>query len=135
MNPRTVQVLIQVGIVLLIGVVIFAFYKSYQSGQEAKKQVVEDHRFDKVTVEVTHGIQAGMADQDRVTGIVDNARDDYQRGYRDAKRQEPAIADWANGRVPDRLRELARERREARERSGCIGPRCANDATAKDPSR
>lgn len=71
------------------------------------------------------GVVQGVIDRGE-TGV-NSARSEYQRGYEDAKRNDPTVAPWGAQPVPQRLRDLARQRRLARERLGCAGDGCPDD--------
>lgn len=71
----------------------------------------------------------------QVEVTVRDARNTYQRGYQDAKKNDPATAAFANSAITPRMRELAKARREARERSGCVGSGCPDNDEAQGARR
>ena len=66
------------------------------------------------------------ADEDRgnVDYAVGQGRDAFNHSYEGAKSNEPEVAARSNRPVPDSVRRAFRERRLARERSGCVTSQC-----------
>ena len=77
---------------------------------------------------------SAKADEDRsnVDYAVGQGRDAFRQSYQGAEANEPEVADHASRAVPLSVRRAFRERRLARERSGCVegqcGPRPEEDA-------
>lgn len=115
---------------LVVGLLIFLGWLWLQSRDERQQTQASAEQGVRTGVAVT-GITQDASDAadetQRVEITVTDARSAYQRGYQDAKREDPSIADWAAQPVPQRLRDLARERRLARERLGCSGDGCGDD--------
>lgn len=127
MNAAAIRVLI---IAILVGLVIAALAILDFRRQNAKT--------DRATVEQgtrTDVAAGGIADDAgavkevlyKTEVVVRDSRESYMRGYEDA-RSDQVVADWADAPVPQRLRDLARERREQRERLGYHG-----DGSGSDP--
>ena len=119
-----------IGYVLLAAIIIGLFFW-WMHNRENSVQILASAEQGVRTSQATSGI---AQDAGVVQGVIDrgeeataSARNDYQRGYEDAKRNDPTVAPWGAQPVPQRLRDLARERRLARERLGCAGSGCPDD--------
>lgn len=91
-------------------------------------------------IEATSGIidDASHAREERTTddGGVIAARVNYGRSAQEARTNEPSTRTYGAQPVPRSLRDLARERRLARERLGCVGgERQGECAEADAPER
>lgn len=131
---RQIDAILSIIVVLVVLGVAFALYRGHQTIQDLKTDVEQADR----TAGATTGIvsDAGAAQEviHRTEVIVRDTRADYQRSYEDAKR-DPTVAEFAATPIPPRLRELARARREARERSGGDGDGSRDHAAAPGTSR
>lgn len=132
---RMTPIQVRIGGYILVAVIILLSFFLWLNGRDNKlamKQSAEQGvRTDKAVTGITQ--DAGQAQQQiaQDESSTNNARDDYQRGYEDAKRNDPAVAPWGARPIPNRLRELARQRRSLREQSGCAGAGCEHDDGAK----
>lgn len=70
--------------------------------------------------------------RERQDQAVAEAASKYEEGLEDEKRNDPAVADRDARLIPDRLRQLARERRLARERSVGTEQRNTKSVAEKD---
>lgn len=79
---------------------------------------------------------SAKADEDRsnVDYAVGQGRDAFRQSYQGAKANEPEVADHASRAVPLSVRRAFRERRLARERSGCAGGECKEGLETSPPS-
>ena len=128
MTPSTIRLIsTAVGAGLLLALLVLG-YRSWKTGQDAKDDLDQAQRTDQAASGIVTDINSGQSDAAKVDITVTDARSEYYRGYQDAKREDPAVADLASTPIPQRLRDLARQRREARERSGRVGPGGEDDA-------
>lgn len=116
--------------VRLLGLVVlvrgyFLFQASRDDAKKTAATLEQVIRTDKAASDIATESGATKAEVQRVEVVVTQARQTYQQQYQEVKREDPDVAGWAGGAVPDRLRDLARTRREQRERSGCTGDGCA----------
>lgn len=116
MTPQLLWRMAQVAIVIGLVLLLVHGYRSCRSGEEAKSALADSQRTDQATSETITDIITGTDEEQEEAEAISDARDEYQRGYEDAKREDKAVADIAHMPIPERLRQLARERREARER-------------------
>lgn len=115
-----VRILLTLGVIILLGVVAMLYLTNRDARRMLTEQVEQAERTDEATTRVIEAKDDAVEVVHKTEVIVTEARDAYQRGYADAIRLQP-VADWADEPVPPRLRDLARERRQARERSGGAG--------------
>ena len=116
MTPQMLWRMAQVAAVIGLVLLLVLGYRSCRSGEEAKSALDSSQRTDQAVSETITDIVAGTDEEQEESEVISEARDEYQRGYKDAKREDKAVADIAHMPIPERLRQLARERREARER-------------------
>ena len=110
---------------IVAGVIIWQ--KSRENDAATERAAEQGVRTDQAASGIAKDAGETAADTARVEVVVRDAREAYQRGYDDAKQNDPVVRDWADQPVPQRLRDLARARRVARERSGCAGDGCPVD--------
>lgn len=109
---------------LVAGVLLLWVGQTVLSWKEAAQQ--NEQRG--ATIETTSAIidDGAKADQEReqVDGDIATGRATYDNAYQEAKTNEPETAARADRTRPASVRNAFRERRRARERSGCIGDEC-----------
>lgn len=122
-----VTILITVGLIIG-GQTVMSWKKGYEQNQ-----------INTGKLESTSGIisDGAKADEDRsdVDQTVDQARDQFNDNYRGAMQNEPETAARADRPVPDSVRDAFRQRRIARERSGCAGQQCGEGPSAQTPAK
>jgi hypothetical protein len=74
-------------------------------------------------------VQQTTQQRDRVEVVVSDARNTYNTQKQEDERREPTLRDRSDTAVPDSVRERARQRRLARERSGLADPGRADQPT------
>ena len=112
----------------VVAVVMFRMWLSERDADRATESALEQNvRTGQAASGIVEDASAAETETQRVEVVVTNGRDNYQRGYEDAKRNDPQLASWADRPWPERLRVLACERRLARERSGCTGSGCPSN--------
>ena len=117
-----------IGVVVLLG--FFLWLKGRDDNRDLKGVAEQSIRTDKAAGAIAKdaGVVQGVIDNDENAAA--SARNAYQRGYEDAKRNDPVVAPWGAQPIPQRLRDLARQRRLDRERLGCTGDGCPVDDRA-----
>ena len=129
MSAAAIRVLI---IAILVGVVIAAVVIMDFRRQNAKADratVEQSTRTDVAAGGIANDAGAVKEVLYKTEVVVRDSRESYMRGYEDA-RSDQVVADWADTPVPQRLRDLARERREERQRPGYPG-----DGSGGDPGK
>lgn len=108
---------------VIAGGIVLA-YNHYQA-IKAEAQAGRQH---KTVLGTASGVVTDGAAADRSSAAVDQAvagaADAFANAIEEAKRNEPETARRADGLVPDSVRNAYRERRLARERSGCVSGEC-----------
>lgn len=80
-----------------------------------------------VLTATTAGVEVGVnnqREQDDIDSAIAKGARDFTITLQEAKRNDPTTADRAVRPVPDSVRNAYRQRRLARERSGCAGSEC-----------
>lgn len=108
-------------ILAVLGILAFTWFSNRDARKALTTQVEQAERTEQATKEIIEDADEKIVIVRETEVVVADAREAYQRGYEDAKRSTPDVADWADQPVPQQLRDLARERRQARERSGGSG--------------
>lgn len=89
----------------------------------AEKAEAQTHTMEATSAIIGSGVKSD-ADRTTTDTRVVQGRAQYQSSYSEAEANEPVVANRASRPVPDRVRNAFRERRLARERSGCAGEQC-----------
>lgn len=127
MSIKEVFYVIAIGVLIGLGVLGIKHIKNWY---DLKGQVQEQAQIGTTTSElVTDGAQASE-DRSAVDYAVGQGRGAFNQSYEGAKRDEPEVATRATRVVPSRVRNAFRERRLARERSGCAGSKCERGSEA-----
>lgn len=110
------------GVILLIVVIVACFggYKVwtwYDGNKVNGATVVEQAGTAKSTSQIQTEVGKALEDSGKDTTAVDTAKAGYERKKRDIVATDQGVATWGNGVVPVKLRNAARESREARDRS------------------
>ena len=106
----------------ILGVVIVVVFSLWQGNRDKAKatKATADQllRTDSAATAIGADYDTTYEGIKHTESIVQTARQSYSQGATIAKRKNPAIRDWADQPIPVELRELAAERRRARERLG-----------------
>lgn len=88
------------------------------------------------TMETTSGIvkdgNIASVQRNHVASNVAQAKERFDNQIAEDRKNEPEIADRADRSVPASRLRAFRERRLARERSGCAGEQCSSGSTSSD---
>jgi hypothetical protein len=133
-NPfKDIKVIIGLIVTILITVALILGSQTVISWKEGYDQ----NQINTGKLESTSGIidDGAKADENRaeVDQTVAQGRDQFNQDYEGAMRNEPETAARADRPVPDSVRKAFRERRIARERSGCAGQQCGEGPEASSP--
>lgn len=103
-------------VLIILGVLAYTRFSNRDARKTLTTQVEQAQRTEQATKQIIEDADEQVVIVRETEVVVQDARTAYQRGYEDAKRTTPPVATWADQPVPQRLRDLARERRAARER-------------------
>lgn len=132
MSRLAIRLVIAAVLVIAAWWFVADYLKTKREFKQAQATVTQLKAESASALDIAKDAQASVDAITAVEVVVRDARSNYQRGYENAKQTDPGTADFARTAVTDRMRELARARREARERSGCVGTGCPdNDEAAR----
>jgi hypothetical protein len=103
-----------IGVLLVLGLIwgAKAFYDDYQA---TKAKVAAQEGVMQGTEEVSDAATTASDTANSVTQHTREVTTIYRTKYEDLKREDPEVAQWADGVVPMRVRRLQCERRAARD--------------------
>lgn len=137
MNAKLAGILIQVGIVAIVlatGFFGFKYWLAQHDEAVATAAALEQSKkTGEATTDIAQDAGEGVRDQQHTDHVVTESRVTFHHAYEEAKHNDPSIDNWGDVSVPVQLRDLARERRLARERSGSAEARSRVDASRPGP--
>ena len=120
LSPK--QYLIIMAVMIIVVSLLIHFVSTWWQSRQAVRNSVKPIA---AKVESTAGINRDAEEADKDAGKVEQkvsqGREVYHTIYKEAKNNEPKVADRASAAVPASVRRAFRERRLARERSGQLG--------------
>lgn len=131
LTVKEVLYIIAVGLILGLGVLGIKHIKNWYDTKDRLETVTAIG--ETTSGMVTDGAKASE-DRSAVDYSVGQGRGAFNQSYEGAKRDEPEVATRATRVVPSRVRNAFRERRLARERSGCAGAECERGSEADGSS-
>lgn len=121
MNIKQALYLVAFG--LMIGLSVLGV-KHLKDWYDLKSRAESSVQIGKTTSDLNQDGEKADEDRGKVAKGLDEGRDQFERDYEGAKRDEPEVATRASRTVPVRVRDTFRKRRLARERLGCVGTKC-----------
>ena len=104
------------------------FYDHYQ---DMKTKIAAAEGIQQSTGTVSDAATTASQTADSVTQHVVETRVEYRTKYEELKREDPEVAQWADGRIPLRVRRIQCERRAARDGLDSVQGGCSRfDAEA-----
>lgn len=113
----------------------FLWLKTRDANRDLAANAAQGVRTDRAASGIARDASEAVIAQRSREAAVAEVRITYQHQYEEVRRNDPSVRAWSDTPVPDRLRQLARERREARERLGCVGDGCGGDGAAERTRR
>ncbi|HEY4598295.1 hypothetical protein [Corynebacterium sp.] len=115
-----VKPLLALIVLLAVGASVYGVIAYRDSHRDMKGQIEQDSKTQDAADDIKQEADTAQGQVTKAETGVAEVRVIYQKEYEDAKR-DPVVRDWADEPVPQRLRDLARQRREERERLGRPG--------------
>lgn len=120
--------------VLAVGAAVYGVIQYRDSHRDMKGQIEQDSKTQNAADGMKQDLGTAQAPVKQAETGAAESRVIYIKEYEDAKR-DPVVRDWADEPVPQRLRDLARQRREERERLGRPGDGRRGDDAAEGAGR
>lgn len=117
------QVLYLVAIGLLIGLSVLGL-KHIKDWYDLRQTVETQGHIGKAATGIETDASKADADREQADNGIKTGRNDFQNRYQRDIRDDAETATHSTHVVPKRVRDNFRERRLARERSGCAGAKC-----------
>lgn len=134
-TPIQVRIAFYVLVAVAVLLAFFLWLKTRDANRDLAANVEQGVRTDQAASGIAQAAGAAVVAQRSREAAMAEARITHQQLYEEVRRNDPSVRAWGDTPIPDRLRQLARERREARERLGCVGDGCGGDGAAERTRR
>lgn len=126
------QVLYLIALGLLIGLSVLGA-KHLKDWYDLRQTVETQGHIGKAASGIETDASKADANRAKTDNGIKAGRDDFQNRYQRDIRDDTETATHSTHVVPKRVRDNFRERRLARERSGCTGTKCESRSPENDP--
>lgn len=134
-TPIQVRVAFYVLVAVAALLAFFLWLKTRDANRDLAANAEQGVRTDQAASGIAQAAGAAVVAQRSREAAMAEARITHQQLYEEVRRNDPSVRAWGDTPIPDRLRQLARERREARERLGCVGDGCGGAGAAEGTRR